>query len=101
MRPALPARTALAVALCLGIAPLSAMAADNDALMAQIKALVERVERLEAQNTQLRSALESDRISETSLNSQRASRPLRHSNRPCKLPLKNWTHSMASASRAV
>lgn len=64
MRPALPARTALAVALCLGIAPLSAMAADNDALMAQIKALVERVERLEAQNTQLRSALESDRISE-------------------------------------
>jgi high affinity Mn2+ porin len=44
--------------------PLTAHAIDNEALLAQIKALVERVERLEAQNTQLRSALESDRISE-------------------------------------
>lgn len=56
---------ALAVALCAGSLPLSAAAAnDADALLAQLKALAERVERLEAQNTQLRSALESDRISE-------------------------------------
>jgi hypothetical protein len=64
MRVALPARTALAMALSLGAVPLTAHAIDNEALLAQIKALVERVERLEAQNTQLRSALESDRISE-------------------------------------
>jgi dynactin complex subunit len=64
MRVALPARTALAMALSLGAVPLTAHATDNEALLAQIKALVERVERLEAQNTQLRSALESDRISE-------------------------------------
>ena len=52
------------MALSLCAVPLTAHAIDNEALLAQIKALVERVERLEAQNTQLRSALESDRISE-------------------------------------
>ena len=57
---------ALAAALCAGTLPLTATAAatDTDALLVQIKALAERVERLEAQNTQLRSALDSDRISE-------------------------------------
>ena len=67
MRPSLHGRTALALAaaLCAGTLPLGAAAAtDNDALLAQLKALAERVERLEAQNTQLRSALDSDRISE-------------------------------------
>jgi hypothetical protein len=48
MRVALPARTALAMALSLGAVPLTAHAIDNEALLAQIKALVERVERLEA-----------------------------------------------------
>ena len=43
MRVALPARTALAVALSLGAAPMTAAAVDNEALVAQIKALVERV----------------------------------------------------------
>lgn len=63
----LPARKALALAagLCAGVMPLSSLAAtDTDALVLQVKALAERVERLEAQNTQLRAALESDRISE-------------------------------------
>ena len=56
---------ALSAALCVGTLPLTAAAATNtDALLAQLQALAERVERLEAQNTQLRSALESDRISE-------------------------------------
>ena len=67
MRLLLSQRTALALAaaLCAGAAPLAATAAtDTDALLVQIKALAERVERLEAQNTQLRSALDSDRISE-------------------------------------
>lgn len=67
MRVLLSQRTALALAaiVCAGAAPLTASAAaDTDALLVQIKALAERVERLEAQNTQLRSALDSDRISE-------------------------------------
>lgn len=66
MPPFLRQRTtlALAAALYTGTLPLTAAAADTDVLLAQLKALVERVERLEAQNTQLRSALESDRISE-------------------------------------
>lgn len=67
MRPFLHGHTALALAaaLCAGALPLGAAAAtDNEALLAQLQALAERVERLEAQNTQLRSALESDRISE-------------------------------------
>lgn len=56
---------AWAAVLCAGTAPLAANAAtDTEALLVQIKALAERVERLEAQNTQLRSALDSDRISE-------------------------------------
>lgn len=55
---------AWAAVLCAGTAPLAAHAAtDTEALLVQIKALAERVERLEAQNTQLRSALDSDRIS--------------------------------------
>ena len=69
MRPFLHGRTALALAaaLCAGAVPLTATAAtatDTEALLVQIKALAERVERLEAQNTQLRSALDSDRLSE-------------------------------------
>ncbi|WP_037472015.1 carbohydrate porin [Simplicispira psychrophila] len=67
MHPFLRQRTALALAaaLCTGALPLSAVAATHtDAMLAQLQALVERVERLEAQNTQLRSALESDRLSE-------------------------------------
>lgn len=67
MRLGLPQRSALALAaaLCAAAVPLSATAAtDTEALLTQLKALAERVERLEAQNTQLRSALESDRISE-------------------------------------
>ena len=67
MRPFLHGRTALALAaaLCAGALPLgAATATDNAALLAQLQALAERVERLEAHNTQLRSALESDRISE-------------------------------------
>ncbi|AVO41032.1 carbohydrate porin [Simplicispira suum] len=62
------ARSALALAAALSAAalPLSSVAAtDTDALIAQVKALAERVERLEAQNIQLRTALESDRISDT------------------------------------
>ena len=67
MQRKLPVRKALslAAALCAAATPLSSVAAtDTDALVAQVKALAERVERLEAQNTQLRSALETDRISE-------------------------------------
>jgi len=67
MQRKLPVRKALALAaaLCAAATPLSSVAAtDTDALVAQVKALAERVERLEAQNTQLRSALETDRISE-------------------------------------
>ncbi|MBK7719966.1 MAG: hypothetical protein IPJ36_14875 [Simplicispira sp.] len=67
MQRKLPVRKALALAAALRAAatPLSSVAAtDTDALVAQVKALAERVERLEAQNTQLRSALETDRISE-------------------------------------
>ena len=56
---------ALAAALCAAALPLTAAAAtDTEALLVQLKALAERVERLEAHNTQLRSALESDRLSE-------------------------------------
>ena len=68
MRLPLSQRTALALAaaLCTGAAPLAATAAtDTEALLAQVQALAERVERLEAQNTQLRSALDSDRISDS------------------------------------
>lgn len=55
---------ALAAALCVGTLPLSAAAAtDTHALLAQLQALAERVEHLEAHNTPLRSALESDRLS--------------------------------------
>lgn len=67
MRPFLRQRTALALAaaLCAGTLPLTAAAAtDTEALLAQLKALAERVERLEAHNSQLRSALDSDRLSE-------------------------------------
>lgn len=67
MRRKLPAHkaVALAAALCAATLPLASEAAtDSDALMAQVKALADRVERLEAQNAQLRTALESDRISE-------------------------------------
>ena len=63
----LPARkaVALATALCAGTLPFASQAAtDSDALMAQVKALADRVERLEVQNAQLRTALESDRLSE-------------------------------------
>ena len=67
MRRKLPARKAivLAAALCAASLPFASEAAtDTDALMAQVKALADRVERLEVQNAQLRSALETDRISE-------------------------------------
>lgn len=67
MRQPVPQHKALALAalLCVGAAPLAASAAtDPEALLVQVQALAERVERLEAQNTQLRSALGSDRISE-------------------------------------
>lgn len=57
---------ALAAVLCTAALPLpGAAATDTEALVAQLKSLAERVERLEAQNTQLRAALESERISDT------------------------------------
>ncbi len=42
----------------------SAAANDSAALAAQVQALVQRVERLETQNAELRAALESERISD-------------------------------------
>ena len=101
MRVALPARTALAVALSLGAAPMTAAAVDNEALVAQIKALVERVERLETQNTQLRSALASDRISENEPELVTRLKAVEAQQQALQTPAKNWTHSMASASRAA
>jgi high affinity Mn2+ porin len=81
--------------------PLTAHAIDNEALLAQIKALVERVERLEAQNTQLRSALESDRISENEPELVTRLKAVEAQQQALQTPANHWRHSTASASRAA
>ena len=53
---------ALAVALCVICG--GAMAADNDAVLAELKRLAERIGKLEARNRELEKALETDRLSE-------------------------------------
>lgn len=67
MRASPPAHPAFALAAALLTASLplpSAAANDSGALAAQVQALAQRVERLEAQNAELRAALGSERISD-------------------------------------